>query len=103
MFTPLLTRNKVFTIIISRNILFTRKVFNMIDSEIFAFCHKLRFYKIKYDLTQKEMARMCKIGVASMSKLLRNEIPPRLSVECVFNLAKALDIEVKDLFTVDIP
>ena len=73
------------------------------DLEIFAFCHKLRFYKIKYNLTQKEMARMCKISVVSMRKLLHNELPPKLSVECVFNLAKALNIEAKDLFTVDIP
>jgi len=56
----------------------------MQDNEIIILSRNLRFIKSKYKLTQKQMAEICGIGVPSMSKLLKNQLPPRVGVECLF-------------------
>lgn len=70
----------------------------MKDNEIIIFSRNLRFIKGKYKLTQKQMAKICGIGVPSMSKLLNNQLPPRVGVECLFRLSYYLNIDIKDLF-----
>jgi len=59
-------------------------VYIMQDNEIIILSRNLRFIKSKYKLTQKQMAEICGIGVPSMSKLLKNQLPPRVGVECLF-------------------
>lgn len=73
----------------------------MKDNEIIIFSRNLRFIKDKYKLTQKQMAEICGIGMVSMSKLLKNELPPRVGVECLFRLSKYFEVEIKDLFCKD--
>lgn len=52
------------------------------DLEILS--HNLRWLRRQYRYSQKEMAVILKIGIGSLSKLERGEIPPRLSVDFLF-------------------
>ena len=70
----------------------------MENQEFIILSRDLRFLKSKYQLKQKQMAKICGIGVPSMSKLLKNQLPPRVGVECLFKLSRYLDIDIKDLF-----
>ena len=73
----------------------------MKNKEFLIFSQNLRILKAKHKLTQNEMARICNICVNSMGRLLRNELPPKASVEILFRLAKHFNIEIKDLFSSD--
>ena len=49
-------------------------------------------------LTQKEMAAKLGIGIATLSKLERGIIPPRLSCSVLFRVQKHFGVHPKDLF-----
>lgn len=61
----------------------------------------LRLLKAKYGLTQKEMADICDMGVGSVAKLLKNQIPKRMSLRCVFKLAEHFGFDVGMIFSKD--
>ena len=47
-------------------------------------CHNLLWLRKKYGYSQKTMARLLEIGVASLRRLEKGEMPPRLAADILF-------------------
>lgn len=62
-------------------------------------CSNIKKLRKAHNLTQRQMAEICKISVASLRKLENNIIPPRLSVEILFNIYKHFDLTPSELFS----
>ena len=68
------------------------------NSEIQIFCKNMTKLRKKYNLTQKEMAKICGIGVKSISLIEKGILPPRLSAEIIFTVANYFNVSPKDMF-----
>lgn len=62
------------------------------------FCENVKSIRRSNHLTQKEMAEILGIGVHSLSRLEKGELPRRMSVKVLFNIHKHFGILPKDLF-----
>ncbi len=66
------------------------------DAEIFMF-NVTRLRK-RHGLTKKEMAKTLGISVGTLNKIEKGELPPRMSVEIVFNIYQHFGIHPKNQF-----
>lgn len=56
------------------------------------FCKNLKAVRKKNKLTQKEMAKILGIGVASLSSIERGKVPPRLKADIVIKIRQNFGI-----------
>ena len=72
-----------------------------IDKEIKIFCENLKYLRKEKGLSKKEMAKKLGIGVQSLSVLESGRLPPRLSLEPLFNIHKNFGISSSEIFCED--
>lgn len=58
----------------------------------------IKKYRIKNNLTQQELAKKSGYSYSYLRKIEGNNCPKYFSIQTVFNLAKALNIDIKELF-----
>lgn len=61
------------------------------------FMHNVSYIRKHYGLSKKKMAELLDIGVGSLNKIENGEIPPRLSVEILFNIYDNFGIYPQDM------
>lgn len=66
------------------------------DAEIFMF--NVKWLREKHGLSKKEMAKILGISVGTLNKIEKSELPPRLSVDIVFNIYQHFGIHPKNQF-----
>lgn len=71
---------------------------NKSDEQIKSFCRNIKYLRKKHGYSQSEMAKILGIGVNSLRELEREELPPSLSVDVVYAIAKNFGILPKDIF-----
>ena len=57
-----------------------------------AFAHNIRWLRKKYGLSKKKMAELLGIGLWSLNRLERGEIPPRMTIDILFAVQKHFGI-----------
>lgn len=62
------------------------------------FTHNVMWLRKCNGLSKKEMAKIMGIGVESLNKIENGELPPKMSVEAVFNIQQHFRISPKSLF-----
>lgn len=62
------------------------------------FCKNVKLLRETHGLSQKEMAKICGIGVQSLSTLESGICPPRISCSILFRLSKHFHIPISTLF-----
>ncbi|MBQ7090117.1 MAG: helix-turn-helix transcriptional regulator [Clostridia bacterium] len=55
-------------------------------NDIKTFCTNIKKLRNAHHLTQKEMAALLKIGVASLRKLEQGSLPPRMTCDIIFHI-----------------
>ena len=69
-----------------------------VQEEIAIFCANLKCLREKKGLTRREMASCLDIGVETLKRLERGEIPPRVSIEVILRASKVFGLHPKELF-----
>lgn len=69
-----------------------------VQEEMTVFCGNVKRLREGKGLTRKEMAARLGIGVGTLTRLEKGEIPPRLSVSVVCRICREFDIYPKELF-----
>ena len=67
--------------------------------ELQIFCKNLKYLRKKYKLSQKEMAKICGVGVLSIRKLENGIIPKHLGAGIFINISKVLRMSPSVLLT----
>lgn len=62
------------------------------------FTHNVTWLRKSNGLSKKKMANLLGLGVGSLNKIERGELPPRLDVSILFRLRDCFGISPKDLF-----
>lgn len=62
------------------------------------FCENVKFLRLKHNLTQKEMAHICGIGIKSLALIEKGIIPERLNVSILFSIMDYFGIHPRDMF-----
>jgi len=62
-------------------------------------CHNIIWLRKASGLSKKQMAALLEIGLWSLNKLERMEIPPKLTVDVLFNLTREFRIPAHLLLT----
>ena len=70
-----------------------------VQEEMAVFCANVKGLREREGLTRKEMSARLGIGVRTLARLERGEIPPRLSVAVVCRISRVFGIHPKELFT----
>ena len=70
---------------------------NTDDRQIF--CNNVKQLRINKRLTQREMAKLLKIGVNSLRQLEQGKIPPRMNCEIILNIYRAFDLSPHQQFS----
>lgn len=55
------------------------------------------FLRQKYNIPKKRMAELLGIGIGTLNKIERGELPSKLSLEIVFNIQEYFGVEPKDI------
>ena len=63
-----------------------------INNEIKNFINNIAYLRKKNGLSKKEMATILNISIYALNKIERGELPPKLSIEIIFNLQKHFKI-----------
>lgn len=66
-------------------------------SELENLCHNIYRLRKANNLTQKEMAKILKVGVGSLRKLEAGIIPPRMTVDILYHVYVAFGISPSQL------
>lgn len=61
---------------------------DMMQREIENFAHNVAWLRKHYGISKKKMAELLWIGIWSLNKIEKGEIPTRLSVEILFDIHK---------------
>lgn len=61
------------------------------------FTYNVSYLRKHYGLSKKKMAELLDIGVGSLNKIEMGELPPRLSVEILFNIYNNFGVHPKDI------
>lgn len=72
---------------------------NINKLQVTTFCNNIKKIRKAHNLSQKQMAEICKISVASLRKIENNILPPRLTVEILFNLCEYFNYSASELFS----
>lgn len=67
--------------------------------EAYIFMSNMVWLRKKYGFSKVKMAKLLGIGVGSLNKIEKGELPPRISVDVVFNIHKHFGILPKKQFT----
>ena len=70
----------------------------MKSSEIARFCSNIRALREREGISKAAMAKRLHIGVGTLTRLERGELPPRLDCSIVFVICDEFGISVSDLF-----
>ena len=70
----------------------------MKSSEIARFCSNIRTLREREGLSTAAMAKRLHIGVGTLTRLERGELPPRLDCCIIFAICDEFDISISDLF-----
>ena len=62
------------------------------------FCSNIKYIREREGLSQKEMAKALGIGVKSLVKLERGELPPRLDCMVVYYVHRNFGVKPAELF-----
>lgn len=62
------------------------------------FVYNVSWLRNHYGIKKKTMAELLGIGVGSLNKIEKGELPPRLTVEIIFNIQNYFGIHPKELF-----
>ncbi len=68
------------------------------QEQLQTFCETVRRLRQAHGLSQRNMAKQLGIGVGSLRKLERGEIPPRLSVEVLYHIYDTFGVHPADQF-----
>ena len=72
------------------------------DKEIMNFCCNVKRLREDNNLTKKQMAEICGIGIVSLNKLEQGILPPRLSAYMIIGIYNNFGIMPSDLFEKEI-
>ena len=64
------------------------------------FLHNIVWLRKHYGISKKRMAKMLGIGLCSLNKLEKGEIPPRMDVHIIFAVSKQFGISPAEQFSV---
>lgn len=67
-------------------------------SELKTFCENVKSLRISHNLTEKEMAKIAGISVATLMQIENLDMPDTVTVEIIYNLHKHFHIHPKNLF-----
>lgn len=65
------------------------------------FLNNINWLREYHGLSKRQMSKVLKISVASLSKIESRIIPPRIGVEIIFNLHKSFGIKPHIIFKTD--
>ncbi len=65
---------------------------NSAKTNLEIFAHNVAWLRKHYGFSKSKMARIMRIGIPSLNKLERGEIPPRLGVDVLFAIQKQFGI-----------
>lgn len=68
------------------------------NSEVLTLSKKIYALRMQNNLNQKEMAKKLGIGVTSLRKIERGELPKRMGCSVLLRLCKVFDIRLSELF-----
>ena len=61
-------------------------------------CYNIRFLKVKYKLTQQQLAEIGKVDKRKVSSFLKRQYPEKMNLEFIINVAEYFGLEVNKLF-----
>ena len=61
-------------------------------------CHNIVWLRRSHGLSRKKMSALLGIGLWSLTQLERGQIPPRLSIELIFEISRTFHIPPYRLF-----
>ena len=64
------------------------------------FLYNVAWLRKHYGLSKKEMARKMGIGVGSLNKIEKGELPPGLKIDVLFNIYKEFGIFMSEVISV---
>ncbi|MBO5323027.1 MAG: helix-turn-helix transcriptional regulator [Oscillospiraceae bacterium] len=64
------------------------------------FLHNVAWLRRHYGISKKRMAKLLGIGLWSLNKIEKGEIPPRLDVSIIFAISRQFSIPPAELFSV---
>lgn len=70
-----------------------------VQDEMAIFCANVKRLRVRDGLTIQEMADRLHIGVKTLTRLERGEIPPRLSAAVICRISREFGVHPKELFT----
>ena len=70
-----------------------------IEINVRLFCQNVKYLRVKYKLTKKEMSNILGISVRSLNLIEQEIIPPRLRCDIIFNLYDKFGITPSILFS----
>ena len=65
-------------------------------------CENIKKLRLEKGISQKEMAKHLRVGVKSLRKLERGEIPPRMKVDLMFRACEYFGITIGQLLSKDL-
>ena len=68
------------------------------SDELERFCENVRAIRRREGLSKTAMAKRLHIGVRTLTRLERGELPPRLDCCIIFAICDEFDISISDLF-----
>lgn len=68
------------------------------EQSLTIFCQNIRILRIKNGLSQKEMAKILRIGVGSLRTIEAGHIPPRLGCNVLYYAAVHFGLRTSTLF-----
>ena len=68
------------------------------EQEMRWFMENVRALRKRHGLSKEKMARLLHIGVGSLSKIESGQMPPRMTVEVVFNIQDHFRLSPESLF-----
>lgn len=60
------------------------------------FVYNVAWLRKHYGISKKNMAKLLRIGVGTLTKIENGELPPRLSVKVIFNIHSCFGINPRD-------
>ena len=70
---------------------------NKTSDELKILIHNITYLRKKYGISKKKMSELLGIGIKSLNKIEKGEVPPRLSANVIFNIWRYFHIRPKDL------
>lgn len=70
------------------------------NKETACFMHNVLWLRKHYGFSKKEMSGLLNISIKTLNKIENGKLPPRLTVEIVFNIIDRFKISPKSLFEI---